>query len=62
MENDLRDFAAEILDDLCRRDREIEKAKALHLDVCDLILSSGQRPRREWVSLPDSARFDRNLG
>ena len=61
MENELRDFAPEILDDLCRRDREIEKTKALHLDVCDLILSSGQRPRREWVAVPASARFDRNV-
>lgn len=62
MENEFRDFAPEILDDLCRRDREMEKTRALNVELCDLILSSGQRRRREWVPVTDSLRLDRNPG
>ncbi len=42
------DFA----DDLCKRYQDMERAHAVHLDMCELILSSTDSPRREWVQLP----------
>ena len=48
MENAYNEGGLEYLDDLCLRYREMERSKAMHLDVCDLILSTDGR-RREWV-------------
>lgn len=55
MENEKLNNGLEYLDDLCLRYREIEKSKAVHLDMCELIVSTDGRRRREWVSFSELA-------
>jgi hypothetical protein len=49
MRDDERGLSPEALEDLWVLYRQAEKSKALHLRICDLILSSGEADRREWI-------------
>ena len=53
MENEPSDRSMDFVEDLCLHYRELEKSKALHLGVCDLMLSAGTR-RREWLQVGES--------
>ncbi|MBV8069009.1 MAG: hypothetical protein JO270_03840 [Acidobacteriaceae bacterium] len=52
MENETRDLTSEMAAELSQVYLEIERTRALHLDVSELILSRG-RVRREWIQLMD---------
>jgi hypothetical protein len=53
METGARDL--ELVEDLCRLDRERELSTSTSLDVCDLVVQSRSlsEPRREWVPASD---------
>jgi hypothetical protein len=53
METDSRDL--DIIEDLCRLDRERELSASSNLDVCELIVQSrsASESRREWVPASD---------
>lgn len=53
MDNEVGVPTPEMVEDLCQLYVEQERTRALNLDVCDSILSSGNRGRREWVSMGD---------
>ena len=42
----------DLADDLCQFYREMERTRSVHLDICELMLSSSERSRREWVQIP----------
>jgi hypothetical protein len=54
MENESREPMSELVEDLCQLYQEQERARALSLDVSNLMLSSGDRSPREWVQVGDS--------
>jgi hypothetical protein len=53
METDSRDL--DIVEDLCRLDRERELLTSSNLDVCELVVQSrsASESRREWVPASD---------
>jgi hypothetical protein len=53
MDNEVGVPTPELVEDLCHLYVEQERSRALNLDVCDSILSSDNRGRREWVQLGD---------
>jgi hypothetical protein len=59
MENQPWDAANELAEDLSRIYRDIEKSRALHLEISELMLSVGDHGPREWVR-PDKAVTDIN--
>ena len=50
VENEIRDVSYEIAAELSQVYLEMERTRALHLEVSELILSRG-RVRREWIQL-----------
>ncbi|HEY7305552.1 MAG TPA: hypothetical protein VH601_15615 [Bryobacteraceae bacterium] len=53
MENKAHELALELVEELCHLYQEQERTRALNLDVCDCMLSSGNRSPREWVKVGD---------
>ena len=51
VEDQLNDHSSESVPELSEVYLEMERTRALHLDVSDLILSSSGYARREWVRL-----------
>lgn len=60
MENEVHEPTPELVEDLCNLYHEQERARALSLDVSNLMLSSGNRSPREWVRLDESVSENPN--
>jgi hypothetical protein len=56
MENNLTGPASELAEDLSQLDRAVEKSKALHLEISELMLSFGDCGPREWIQIPASSK------
>jgi len=56
MENNLTGLANDLVEDLSRLDQDMERSKALHLEISELMLSFGDCGPREWVQLPASGK------
>jgi hypothetical protein len=46
----------ELVEQLSLHDRELEKVQALHLNLCDIIVSCDDHSGREWIK-PDGSNF-----
>jgi hypothetical protein len=51
MENKAGEPGNELAEDLCQLYRDMEKSKALHLEISELMLSVGDHGPREWVQV-----------
>ncbi len=54
MENEPREPSNELAEDLSVLYRDMERSKALHLEISELMLSVGDHGPREWVQLDKS--------
>ncbi len=53
VDNELSNAPSELGSELSDLYRDMERTRALHLEICDLMLSPANRAAREWVRLAE---------